>query len=93
MHSIHCLFSCANFYVQLILLSNTSDFIFKSLSKYDYSHVNCNFPYTGSHLGRHLEFLKLLNGDKMSPAGFLMKKTSALQICKNIFYVLQIQVH
>ena len=62
------LFSCANFYVQLILLSNTSDLIFKSLSKYVYSHVNCCFPYTGSHLGRHLEYLKLLNDDKMSPA-------------------------
>ena len=72
MLSIHCLFSCANFYVQLIVLSNTSDLIFKSLSKYDYSHVNCFFPYTGSHLGRHLEYLKLLNDDKMSPAGFLM---------------------
>ena len=72
MFSIHCLFSCANFNVKLIQLSNTSDPVFKSVSKYDYFHGNYCFQYTGNHLGRHLEFLKLLNGDKMSPTGFLM---------------------
>ena len=72
MLSIHCLFSCANFNVQLIQSSKTSDPISKSLSKHDYFHGNSCFPYTGSHIGRHLEFLKLFNGDKMSPAGFLM---------------------
>ena len=72
MLSIHFLFSCAIFNVQLIQLSNTSDPIFESLSKYDHFHGNYCFTYTGSHFGRHLDFLKLLNGDKMSPAGFLM---------------------
>ena len=48
--------------ISMIQLSNTSELIFKSLSKYDYFHGNYCFPYTGSHLGRHLEFLKLLNG-------------------------------
>ena len=67
---IFCLFSCAYFKIQLIQLSNTSDP--KRLPKYDYFPRNCCFPYTGSHLGRHVEFLNLLNGDKMSPAGFLM---------------------
>ena len=72
MLSIHCLFSCANFNVHLIQLSNTSNSIFKNISKFDYFNGNYCFPYTSSHLGRHLEFLKLLNGDKMSPVGFLM---------------------
>ena len=72
MLTIQCLLSCANFNVQLIQFSNTSNPKFRSLSKYDNFQGNYCFPYTGSHLGRHLEYLKLLNGDKMSPAGFLM---------------------
>ena len=29
------------------------------------------FFHPDGHLGRHLELLELLNGDKMSPGGFL----------------------
>ena len=45
MLSVQCLFSGTNFNVQLIQLSNTSDSVFKRLSKYDYMYFHENYVY------------------------------------------------
>ena len=48
--------------------------------------------YLGSHLGRHLEFLKMPKDDKVSSVRFWMLMVSTFQKYQNIFYAIQIQV-
>ena len=80
MLSILCEFFNVLKLVQLLNQCNYRSYICQNMIINHNLHGNYCFPYTSSHVGCHLEFLKLFNGDEMSSIGFFNGNKNATKL-------------